>query len=186
VGSIFAGGPRAIDAAAARRNADAAPRGGARRGRFPPQAVAGRRAAVAGRRRAAGARGHARRRAAARRPRRARGRHLPAVLAGAVWAALRVEGDALPAHAADLFAAADAVVVDAKVAGGALGGTGVALPWAAARRRARGRARQHDVVLAGGLRSANVAEAIASLAPDVVDVSSGVEESPGVKRHARC
>lgn len=75
---------------------------------------------------------------------------------------------------------ADAVVLDAAVAG-QLGGTGVALDWAALspemrRLRARGR-----VVLAGGLRPENVARAIALATPDVVDVSSGVESAPGAK-----
>lgn len=75
---------------------------------------------------------------------------------------------------------ADAVVLDAAVAG-KLGGTGTALDWAAlapgiARWRAHGK-----VVLAGGLRPANVAEAVAVAAPDIVDVSSGVEVTPGVK-----
>lgn len=75
---------------------------------------------------------------------------------------------------------ADAVVLDAAVAG-QLGGTGVALDWAALapemhRLRTRGR-----VVLAGGLRPENVARAVALATPDVVDVSSGVESAPGVK-----
>ena len=74
----------------------------------------------------------------------------------------------------------DAVVLDAAVAG-QLGGTGVALDWAALapemqRLRLRGR-----VVLAGGLRPENVARAIALATPDVVDVSSGVESAPGTK-----
>ena len=75
---------------------------------------------------------------------------------------------------------ADAVVLDAAVAG-QLGGTGVALDWAALapemhRLRARG-----TVVLAGGLRPENVARAIALATPDIVDVSSGVESAPGAK-----
>ena len=78
----------------------------------------------------------------------------------------------------------DATLIDAFVPG-ALGGTGVTLPWtqlAARLRSVRGNSR---LVLAGGLRPENVAIAIAALSPDVVDVSSGVESSPGIKDHDR-
>lgn len=61
------------------------------------------------------------------------------------------------------------------------GGTGRAIDWAAARPIARRR----PIVLAGGLTDANVGEAIHAVAPYAVDVSSGVEVSPGVKDHAR-
>lgn len=103
-----------------------------------------------------------------------------------VWGVLRVRGSALPDRADGLFAVADGVVLDAMVEG-ALGGTGVAIGWeglasAVERARARGGAR---LILAGGLRPANVGRAIEILAPDVVDVSSGVEASVGVKDHAR-
>jgi len=103
---------------------------------------------------------------------------------GAVWAAVRVAGSSLPARTAALFRAADAVVLDA-YAGTSLGGTGVALPWgelAAGVEAVRGTGR---LVLAGGLRAETVAAAVAALRPDVVDVSSGVESTPGVKDHQK-
>jgi phosphoribosylanthranilate isomerase len=101
-----------------------------------------------------------------------------------VWPVLRVEGAALPEGAKDVFQLGDAVLIDAAAPGG-LGGTGVTLPWAQLSTRL-GRVRgDTPLVLAGGLRPENVAIAIAALTPDVVDVSSGVESSPGVKDHDR-
>ena len=99
---------------------------------------------------------------------------------GAIWAALRLDGAALPKRAAALFACADAVVLDS-YSPAALGGTGVALPWsqlAAAVDAVRSRAR---LVLAGGLRAETVGSAMRAIRPDVVDVSSGVELAPGIK-----
>jgi phosphoribosylanthranilate isomerase len=57
------------------------------------------------------------------------------------------------------------------------GGRGVAPDW----RRAREIARRLPLVLAGGLTPENVVEAIREVRPFAVDVSSGVESSPGVK-----
>lgn len=103
---------------------------------------------------------------------------------GEVWAVVRIPDDSLPPGAAELFRAADGVVLDAGRPG-ALGGTGKAWRWervATQLSAVRGSSR---LVVAGGLRPENVAEAVAVLAPDVVDVSSGVETSPGLKDHGR-
>ncbi|MFL5487476.1 MAG: phosphoribosylanthranilate isomerase [Gemmatimonadaceae bacterium] len=99
---------------------------------------------------------------------------------GQVWAAIRIAGSHIPSAAESLFDTADAIVLDAR-SETRLGGTGEPLPWsdlAADLARDRGSA---AVVLAGGLKPGNVVSAIRTLAPDVVDVSSGIESSPGVK-----
>lgn len=62
------------------------------------------------------------------------------------------------------------LLVDAHVAG-SFGGAGVTGDW----QRAAALARKRTVWLAGGLTPANVAEAVAVVQPQVVDVSSGVE-----------
>jgi phosphoribosylanthranilate isomerase len=99
---------------------------------------------------------------------------------GEVWAAIRIAGHHIPADAEALFDTADAVVLDAR-SEQRLGGTGQPLPWSeVAVDLARDRG-SSAVVLAGGLKPANVASAIRTLAPDVVDVSSGVESAPGIK-----
>lgn len=62
----------------------------------------------------------------------------------------------------------------------AQGGTGSAFPW----RLVEGVAARVPLLLAGGLKPTNVAEAIAQVRPFAVDVSSGVERAPGIKDHA--
>ena len=57
------------------------------------------------------------------------------------------------------------------------GGTGETVDWS----RAAAIAKRRRVVLAGGLTPLNVADAIGAVRPFGVDVSSGVEASPGVK-----
>jgi len=78
----------------------------------------------------------------------------------------------------------DRVLIDSKV-GTAGGGTGVAFDWNAARSIFSSAPRSLHLIVAGGLRPDNVAEAIAQLQPWGVDVSSGVEVSPGRKDPAR-
>jgi len=60
------------------------------------------------------------------------------------------------------------------------GGTGVTFDWHSARPVAD----MFRIILAGGLTPANVAEAISTVRPWAVDVSSGVEQSPGIKSAA--
>jgi phosphoribosylanthranilate isomerase len=98
-----------------------------------------------------------------------------------VWPVVRLHGVELPSTIDELVANGDALLIDAKVAG-ALGGTGVTLPWAELRSAIQP-FRKCPLVLAGGLTAANVREAIDALAPNVVDVASGVESAPGEKDH---
>lgn len=58
------------------------------------------------------------------------------------------------------------------------GGTGESFDWSLVRKVRRA---LPYLVVAGGLGPANVAAAVAELRPDAVDVSSGVESTPGVK-----
>jgi len=76
------------------------------------------------------------------------------------------------------------LLIDAKL-GTAAGGLGVSFNWQSAQPAF---ARAHDLgvrlILAGGLRPTNVAEAISTLHPWGVDVASGVEREPGRKSNA--
>jgi phosphoribosylanthranilate isomerase len=74
----------------------------------------------------------------------------------------------------------NAVLVDTCVAG-KQGGTGVAFDWQAARDSFRREAPHLRLIAAGGLHPENVRNAIHTLRPWGVDVSSGVESAPGRK-----
>jgi phosphoribosylanthranilate isomerase len=67
---------------------------------------------------------------------------------------------------------------------GQFGGSGKSLPWLVARDFVSARP-DLRVILAGGLTAENVAEAVALVRPFGVDVTSGVESSPGRKDHDR-
>jgi phosphoribosylanthranilate isomerase len=71
----------------------------------------------------------------------------------------------------------DRVLIDSKV-GSATGGTGVSFDWNAARGTLAEAAAGLKLIVAGGLRQDNVAEAIRRLDPWGVDVASGVEAAP--------
>jgi phosphoribosylanthranilate isomerase len=64
---------------------------------------------------------------------------------------------------------------------GVPGGSGATFEW----ELVRSHHGPIQVILSGGLRADNVAEAVAVARPFAVDVASGVERSPGVKDHSK-
>ena len=76
------------------------------------------------------------------------------------------------------FHSAAALMADAP--SDAYGGSGASFDWTRVPLR-----RTKPLVLAGGLRAENVADAIRRLRPYAVDVSSGVEDAPGIKSAVR-
>lgn len=79
-----------------------------------------------------------------------------------------------------LFATATALLADTPTAG--FGGSGKAFDWSllpAAERRTKA------LILAGGLHPENVGDAIRQVRPFAVDVTSGVEETKGIKSAAK-
>lgn len=91
--------------------------------------------------------------------------------------AFRVQGpetlDRLPAYRDS----SDAWLLDAYVPGAA-GGTGARFDWNLA---VQARDLGHPLILAGGLKPENIAEAVRQVRPFAIDVSSGVESAPGRK-----
>ena len=84
---------------------------------------------------------------------------------------------------ADDYSAAEIILFDAKADPKLTdlpGGNGIPFDWTAL----TGQKEKRNFMLSGGLTPENVAEAIALTRASIVDVSSGVETSPGVKDRA--
>ena len=88
------------------------------------------------------------------------------------------EGAQVARQMAD-YAEANAIVLDS-FRPGVPGGTGEVFDWGLVPPR-----RACPLVLAGGLNDTNVGEAIRRVKPDAVDVSGGVEDSPGIKNREK-
>ena len=93
-------------------------------------------------------------------------------------------------HAREGLSLADAVGSYAAVADGILvdswdpgqpGGTGRAFSWKGVGREVRRAIGSATFIVAGGMSPDNAADAVRALAPDVLDVSSGVEVAHGTK-----
>jgi phosphoribosylanthranilate isomerase len=109
------------------------------------------------------------------------GRETPTTFASAWPRVIRaLARDRDPGVEAAAWPDAVTLLVDAAT-GDAPGGTGQLADWPAAAALAR----QRRLVLAGGLTAENVGEAIATVRPYAVDVSSGIEVRPGEKSVAR-
>jgi phosphoribosylanthranilate isomerase len=91
--------------------------------------------------------------------------------------ALRVQAGDDIAASCRLYAKASGILLDTFVSG-VPGGTGETFDWALIPSDL-----EKPIILAGGLTSANVAQAIAQVRPYAVDVSGGVEKSKGIKDH---
>lgn len=101
-----------------------------------------------------------------------------------VWKAVRPRTGAEFIAAIEQFSGvASGLVVDGWSAA-ARGGTGTAAPWHLFQPLRERVPAGLKLILAGGLRAGNVGIAIELLSPDIVDVSSGVEDAPGQKNAA--
>jgi phosphoribosylanthranilate isomerase len=78
------------------------------------------------------------------------------------------------------YASATALLADAPAAG--YGGGGAVFDWS---RIPAWPARTKPLILAGGLDETNVMDAIGRVRPFAVDVSSGIEQAPGIKNAER-
>ncbi|MDO9532812.1 MAG: phosphoribosylanthranilate isomerase [Deltaproteobacteria bacterium] len=94
--------------------------------------------------------------------------------------AFRIQDEDSLRRLADYQGAAQAMLLDTYKKG-QVGGTGEIFDWHLARK-----AKQYGhIILAGGLTSDNVAQAIATALPAAVDAASGTEAAPGKKDPAK-
>ena len=93
-----------------------------------------------------------------------------------VIAVIGVSQNGADSAPAEILASCRLVLCDTALQGRA-GGTGTAFDWSLL----VGKSWPVPMILAGGLDSDNVAEAIVRVHPAAVDVASGVESSPGIK-----
>ena len=101
------------------------------------------------------------------------------ILIGAINAQFTMDLD-LASKTAKLF---DAILLDS-YSKGRYGGTGVTHDWLLSK-QIKQLIQPKPLILAGGLNSKNVAKAVEIVKPYGVDVSSGVEEKPGIKSYRK-
>lgn len=98
-----------------------------------------------------------------------------------IWKVVRMGGEGNLVDAVEAFGdLVDGIVLDTWHPD-LLGGSGVTFDWGTAESVRRALPPRVSLIAAGGLRPENLEEAVGALSPDVVDVSSGVEASPGIK-----
>jgi phosphoribosylanthranilate isomerase len=97
-----------------------------------------------------------------------------------VWMAVPVDSTFLPQEALRFEGTVDGILLDTKTE--RPGGSGRSFDWDLVREVRRSAS---FLVLAGGLGASNVGAAIRAVHPDVVDVASGVESSPGKKDRSK-
>ncbi|WP_273151372.1 phosphoribosylanthranilate isomerase [Methylophaga thiooxydans] len=90
--------------------------------------------------------------------------------------AIRMKPDTNLAQLSEAYGSAQALLLDAYQPG-VPGGTGTTFDWSLIRQI------EKPIILAGGLNTDNVAEAIKQVRPFAVDVSGGVESEKGIKSH---
>ena len=100
--------------------------------------------------------------------------------------AVHVLGPEAKDQALELAELCDAILVDSRTRD-RLGGTGRTHDWTISRQISDAlRERSHPLILAGGLRPDNVADAVRAVRPYAVDVNSGVDDEDGDKAADLC